>query len=147
MTVLDEGTCWALLRTVAVGRLAVVIDGEPEIFPINHLVDHGAIVFRTADGTKLTAALGPVPVAFEADGVDADTGEAWSVVVKGRAVEFRDFDDLVDASRLPLAPWHEGPKHRFVRIESTQITGRRFPVADPSIWRSPYTLRRSSAFE
>ena len=144
---LDGPTCWALLRTVGVGRLAVVIDAEPDIFPINHVVDHGGIVFRTAGGTKLTAALGEVPVAFESDGFDADTGEAWSVVVKGRAVEFHDLDDLIDAALLPLAPWHGGSKHRFVRIEPAQITGRRFPVVDPSVWRNPYTLRRSSSFE
>jgi hypothetical protein len=144
---LDEAACWALLRTVAVGRLAVVIDAEPEVFPINHIVDHGSIVFRTADGTKLTAALGESTVAFEADGFDADTAEAWSVVVKGAAGEIRDLDELVGASLLPLAPWHGAPKHRFVRIVPRQVSGRRFAVVDPSIWRNPYTLRRSSAFE
>jgi hypothetical protein len=146
-TRLDEATCWALLRTVAVGRLAVVIGAEPQIFPINHIVDHCRIVFRTAGGTKLTAALGQGIVAFEADGLDADTGEAWSVVVKGRAVEIHDLDGLLDASLLPLAPWHGAPKHRFVRIEPVQVSGRRFMVVDPAVWHNPYTLRRRSAFE
>jgi uncharacterized protein len=144
---LDEPTCWALLRTVAVGRLAVVVDAEPEIFPVNYLVDHGSIVFRTADGTKLTAALSQGSVAFESDGFDADTAEAWSVLLRGRAEEVRDLDDLVAASLLPLAPWHGGPKHRFVRIVPHHVSGRRFVVADPSVWHNPYTLRRTSAFE
>jgi nitroimidazol reductase NimA-like FMN-containing flavoprotein (pyridoxamine 5'-phosphate oxidase superfamily) len=146
-THLDEATCWALLRTVAVGRLAVVIGAEPEIFPINHVVDHGSIVFRSADGTKLTAALGEGAVAFEADGFDPETDEAWSVLVKGKAVEIHDLDGLLDAALLPLAPWQGAPKHRFVRIESVQVSGRRFAVVDPSVWHNPYTLRRSSAFE
>ena len=145
-TQLDEGTCWALLRTVAVGRLAVVVRAEPEIFPINHIVDHGSVVFRTADGTKLAAALENT-VAFESDGFDPQTGEAWSVMLKGTAVEIHDFDDLLAASLLPLAPWHGAPKHRFVRIEPVQVTGRRFAVVDPEVWHNPYTLRRSSAFE
>ena len=146
-TRLDEATCWALLRTVAVGRLAVVIDGDPEIFPINHVVDHGSIVFRTADGAKLTAALGDVTVAFESDGFEVDTGEAWSVLVKGRATEIQDLDGLLDAALLPLAPWQGSPKHRFVRIDPVQVTGRRFAVVDPAVWKNPYTLRRSSSFD
>jgi uncharacterized protein len=144
---LDDNACWALLREAQVGRLAVVVDGRPEIFPINYVVDHGTVVFRTADGTKLTAALAEATVAFEADGWDPATAEAWSVVVKGSAGEVRDLDDLVDASLLPLEPWQGAPKHRFVRIVPEQITGRQFPVADGSIWRDPYTLRRTSAFE
>jgi uncharacterized protein len=146
-TRLDEATCWALLRTVAVGRLAVVIDAEPEIFPINHVVDHGSIVFRTGDGAKVTAALEEGIVAFEADGFDTDTGEAWSVLVKGKAVEIRDLDGMLDAALLPLAPWQGSPKHRFVRIGSVHISGRRFAVVDPAVWHNPYTLRRSSAIE
>ena len=44
-----------------VGRLAVSIKEQPDIFPINFVVDHGTVVFRTAEGTKLAAAvLGPV---------------------------------------------------------------------------------------
>ena len=146
-TRLADNDCWALLRSVEVGRLAVVVDGQPEIFPINYLVDHGSIVFRTADGTKLTAALGEGNVAFESDGFDAVVAEAWSVLVKGTAGEIRELDELVAASLLPLAPWHGGPKHRFVRIVPGQISGRRFPVVDGSIWHNPYTLRRGSAFE
>jgi nitroimidazol reductase NimA-like FMN-containing flavoprotein (pyridoxamine 5'-phosphate oxidase superfamily) len=144
---LDEATCWALLRTVAVGRLAVVVESEPEIFPINYVLDHGSIVFRSGDGTKLTAALSDGVVAFESDGFDAETAEAWSVVLKGEAGEIHDIDDLIAASLLPLAPWEGAPKHRFVRIVPRQVTGRRFTVVDGSVWHNPYTLRRNSAFE
>jgi hypothetical protein len=42
--VLPEHTCWTLLRSAEVARLAVVIDAQPDIFPINFLVDHGTIV-------------------------------------------------------------------------------------------------------
>ena len=53
---LDNHECWRLLRGVSVGRLAVWVDDHPDIFPINYKVDHGTLVFRTADGTKLQAA-------------------------------------------------------------------------------------------
>jgi uncharacterized protein len=49
--------CWALLRSQEAGRLAVLIADRPEIFPINYVVDHGTVVFRTAEGTKLAGAV------------------------------------------------------------------------------------------
>ncbi len=144
---LDEATCWVLLRTVAVGRLGVAFSSEPDIFPVNYVCDHASIIFRTGEGTKLTAALGAGTVAFESDGFDPVTGEAWSVVMKGSAGPIHDMDDLIAASLLPLAPWEGSPKHQFVRIRPDQITGRRFAVVDAALWHNPYTLRRNAAFE
>jgi len=122
---------WGLLREAVVGRLAVVPLDQPypEIFPVNYLVDHGSVVFRTAPGTKLSAALDR-PVAFEVDGYDPATGQAWSVVVKGTAREVKDLYEVLDALNLPLFPWHAAPKPRIIRIEPDQITGRRFHVLD-----------------
>jgi len=116
MTILETHTCLELLRTSEVGRLAVAIQNVPDIFPINYVVDRGTIVFRTAEGTKLAAALLGRGVAFEVDGYDRDAGEAWSVVIKGTAVEIERMYEMFDALDLPLFPWHAGPKHRFVRI-------------------------------
>ena len=118
----------ALLRSNVVGRLAVSITDHPDIFPINYLVDHGSIVFRTAEGTKLAAAILGRGVAFEVDGYDEPSGEAWSVVVKGHAVEIERQQEIFDATELPLFSWQAAPKHRFVRIEPVAITGRRFSV-------------------
>ena len=117
IVVLDTHTCLELLRTREVGRLAVSIADHPDIFPINYVVDHGTVVFRTAEGTKLAAALLGRGVAFEIDGYDPDAGDAWSVVMKGYAVEIEQMHEYFDALDLPLFPWHAGPKHRFVRIE------------------------------
>src|SRR5699024_8448947 len=102
--------CWAQLRKVSVGRLALWHKDHPEIFPINYTVDHGTLVFRTGEGTKLAALLEGHPVAFEADGVDPDTGIAWSVVVKGSAVLLSSTDDILDSFSLRLFPWHSGHK-------------------------------------
>jgi nitroimidazol reductase NimA-like FMN-containing flavoprotein (pyridoxamine 5'-phosphate oxidase superfamily) len=125
---LDEHECWELLRNEEVGRLAVAISNHPDIFPVNYVVDHGSIVFRTAEGTKLAAAVLGVAVAFEIDG--EREGEAWSVVVKGHAFEIENMYELFDAVDLPLYPWNTGPKHRFVRIVPDQVTGRRFFIVD-----------------
>ena len=122
-----EHESWSLLRE-AVGRLAVVVDDAPDVFPLNHVVDHGTLVFRTTEGTKLSAA-GGRQVAFEIDGYDSGSGEAWSVVVKGRACEVTELHDALEVLGLPLFPWHAAPKPRFVRIEPTNVTGRRFHAA------------------
>jgi nitroimidazol reductase NimA-like FMN-containing flavoprotein (pyridoxamine 5'-phosphate oxidase superfamily) len=132
---LDESRCWSLLRDADVGRLAVAIMDHPDIFPVNFIVDHGTVVFRTAEGTKLAAAVLGRAVAFEADGYDPGSGEAWSVVIKGRACEIQRMQELFDAAGLPLFPWHAAPKHRFVRIEPDEITGRRFHVVEGRVPR------------
>ena len=126
--VLSTHECLDLLRTADVGRLAVSTTNLPDIFPINYVVDRGTVVFRTAEGAKLAAAVLGQGVAFEVDGVDAAAGEAWSVVIKGHAIEIELRQDLVDALDLPLFPWQAAPKHRFVRIEPVDISGRRFEI-------------------
>ena len=136
-TVLSTEECFDLLGGASVGRLAVSIRDHPDIFPINYVVDRGGIVFRTAEGTKLAASVLGRGVAFEIDGLDPDVGEAWSVIVKGHAVEIERMYDVVDALDLPLFPWHASPKNRFVRIEPVDVTGRRFHVVEPAAWSDP----------
>jgi len=146
VTDLAANVCWALLRSHEVGRLAVAIADRPEIFPINYVVDHGTVVFRTAEGTKLAGAA-RCDVAFEADGYEAGTGEAWSVVVKGRAEEISRAQELLDTAGLPLFPWHAAPKQRFVRIVPDEVTGRRFRVVGREAWTTPWTAAPKSAPE
>ena len=146
-THLEVNVCWALLRSQEVGRLAVSIADRPEIFPINFVVDHGTVVFRTAEGTKLAGAVQGDAVAFEADGYERDTGEAWSVVVKGHAEEIGLAHDLFDTVGLPLFPWHAAPKQRFVRIVPDEVSGRRFHVVDREAWRTHWMDAPTSATE
>jgi hypothetical protein len=132
-TVLDEHASFERLRNSEVGRLAVIVDGRPEIFPLNFAVDHGTVVFRTAAGTKLDAIGDGADVAFEVDGYDAERGEAWSVVIKGCATEVLDAYERFDAVDLPLFPWNAAPKPRFVRIVPDQTSGRQFRVSWPHV--------------
>jgi len=118
---------WALLRCAGVGRLALIVDGHPDIFPVNHVVDQGTVVFRTAGGTKLAGAVGQM-VAFEVDGYDIGTASAWSVVVKGTAHAVIRLYEVLDVSELPLYPWHSTTKPHFIRIEPDSITGRLFEM-------------------
>jgi nitroimidazol reductase NimA-like FMN-containing flavoprotein (pyridoxamine 5'-phosphate oxidase superfamily) len=135
MIELSESECWEMLRHAeqsggGVGRIAVSIMNHPDIFPVNYVVDHGSVVFRTAEGTKLAAAVLGAGVAFEVDGYQPELGEAWSVVIKGNAVEIEQVLGRFEAADLPLFSWHAGPKHRVVRVVPEQITGRRFVVVE-----------------
>ena len=49
-------------------------------------------------------------------------------------LEIEQMHDYLDALDFPLFPWHAGAKHRFVRIEPVEITGRRFHVVDHEEW-------------
>ncbi len=130
LEVLSESECWQLLRSVDVGRIAMATDdGSVEIFPINFVVDHGTIVFRTAAGTKLTRAAKAEEVGFEADDSDLEgDGVAWSVVVRGPAETIDGGDELFDAFELDLRPWHASNKPYFVRLVPRMTSGRRFVV-------------------
>ena len=116
------------MREAPVGRLADLVDGRPDIFPVNAIVDHATIVFRTAPGTKLAAA-SRADVAYEVDGYDLHDGAGWSVVVKGRGHVVRESQEWLSAASLPIFPWQEGRKSWFVRIEPQRVTGRRLRVS------------------
>ncbi|MFE4197650.1 pyridoxamine 5'-phosphate oxidase family protein [Paenarthrobacter sp. NPDC056912] len=135
--ILATNECWELLRSVSVGRLAVWVDNHPDIFPVNYKVDHGTMVFRTGEGTKLHAALGDAPVAMEADGVNAETGVAWSVVIKGQATAVTLTQDVLDTIGLLLFPWEAGQKDQFIRVVPSDVSGRRFTVTSPVTWWTP----------
>lgn len=127
---LSLAECWELLDDTPVGRLAVDIAGQPDIFPINYIVDGDALVFRTAAGTKLAGAVIGRHVALEIDGACVDDRTVWSVVVKGTAREITNMFERYAADDLPLYPWVADPKPNFVRIAPQLITGRRFHVVE-----------------
>jgi uncharacterized protein len=87
------------------------------------------VLFRTAEGTKLASLAVSARVAFEVDGFDAATGEAWSVVVRGTAKLLEKLNDVYAAQELPLFSWETTPKPVFVRIIPRAVTGRRFIAA------------------
>lgn len=124
ISTLTEEECWDLLARHELGRLAVAANGEPDIFPINYVVDGPRVLFRTAPGSKLAELSANPRVAFEVDEHDDTFGA--SVVLKGVAtrLELQREIDLADA--LPLTPWTPTLKYRWVRITPVSITGRRF---------------------
>jgi len=121
---LDIEECWQKLAENSLGRLAIDVRGEVEIFPVNYFADGSTILIRTAPGTKLLALTVHDRVAFETDANTADS--AWSVVAKGRARRLEAQEEVEEADRTPLTSWIPTLKYRYVRIEPTTITGRAF---------------------
>jgi nitroimidazol reductase NimA-like FMN-containing flavoprotein (pyridoxamine 5'-phosphate oxidase superfamily) len=122
--------CWELLAQNKIARLAVVHRGEPDIFPISYVVDHGGIVFRTGAGTKL-AATRSHSVAVEVDGEDSTHGTRWSVVLKGRASPIEGVKAVIQDAFARLEPAQSGPKPWYVRIDPVSVTGRRLHMGPP----------------
>lgn len=125
---LSPDECWEAVRGAEIGRLGVVIDGQPEIFPVNYAVNRETIVFRTAEGTKLDGALLGNRVAFEVDGFNPDTNQAWSAVIKGTTDRPRSIEGVLETVALPIFPWQAGDKTRYVTIVPAEISGRRFHI-------------------
>lgn len=128
---LTPAECWELLEAQPVGRLGVLVDSAPEIYPVNYVVDRGAIVFRTGGGTKWRGFERNPSVCFEIDAVDPVGATGWSVLLKGRAVALTDAEDIRLAGLLPLHPWAFEHGTRFVRIVPAEVTGRRIGRTGP----------------
>ncbi|HEX9357787.1 MAG TPA: pyridoxamine 5'-phosphate oxidase family protein [Streptosporangiaceae bacterium] len=129
---LTKGECFELLAREHLGRVAVVDDRGPVVFPVNFVLDRHMVVFRTDEGTKLAAACRGGRVAFEIDGADAAAHTGWSVLVRGETAEVTDPAELARLRRLPLQPWAPGAKTHYVRILPAALTGRRIPGPSPS---------------
>ena len=125
----ERDDCLALLATTSVGRLGLLVDGRPEILPVNFAVDGDVVLFRTAPGTVLNQAALTV-VAFEADQFDESGRSGWSVLVQGIA---QDIGDAIDRNservrRLTLVTWAPGTRERWFSIRPERVTGRRITV-------------------
>lgn len=126
LEVLAPDDCLALVAGTPVGRVAFVDAGAPVVLPVNHAVDGRSVVFRTAYGAKLGAAIRASVVAFEADEYDRQARDGWSVLVTGVADIVEDPDEIEALDALDLHPWADSVDRPFwVRIRPDEITGRR----------------------
>jgi nitroimidazol reductase NimA-like FMN-containing flavoprotein (pyridoxamine 5'-phosphate oxidase superfamily) len=131
---LTKQECFGLLAGQHLGRVVLVDDRGPLALPVNFVVDHHTVLFRSDEGTKLEVACRGARVAFEVDGADAATRTGWSVLVRGEATEVTDPTELARVRKLALSPWAPGPKDRYVRILPTVLTGRRIALPEDAPW-------------
>ena len=128
LEILPFDVCLRLLASVSVGRVGFFADGEMVILPVNHVVDGQDLVFRTARGSKLSAAEGRNLVTFEADEYDEQARSGWSVVVTGRAEVIYEDAEIQRLSQLGLHPWVTAVQRPFwIRIRASAVSGRATP--------------------
>jgi CBS domain-containing protein len=114
-----------LLRQARVGRVAASVGEVPAVFPVNYMVAWEDILFFTAEGTKLRAAIANATVTFEVDHVDPFAETGWSVMVVGQAHERSEPTVIVGAKRAGLRPWATGDRFHLVAVAMDFMSGRR----------------------
>ena len=128
LEILPFDRCLELLAAVPVGRVSFFADGEIVVLPVNHAMDGPNPVFRTARGSKLSAAGGQNRVAFEADGYDEQTRSGWSVLVNGSAEAIYEEAEIRRLTELGLHPWVTAVDRPFwIRIRAASLSGRQTP--------------------
>ena len=124
--------CLRLLGSVPIGRIGFLSDGEVVVLPVNHAVSGQDVVFRTTQGSKLSATESENAVTFEADQYDARRGSGWSVLLTGRAEMVYDDAEIACLERLGLETGRGGAERSFwIRIRPRTVTGRRLPARLP----------------
>jgi hypothetical protein len=124
---LSADQCLDLLASRDLGRIALVIGDQPEIFPVNYSIDRSIVVFRVAPGTKPSMTPNR-RIAFEVDDLDTRAGIAWSVMVKGVVIDVTTSKDPFTAflrtAGVRSAP--PGDRPLWMAIYPSEISGRRF---------------------
>jgi nitroimidazol reductase NimA-like FMN-containing flavoprotein (pyridoxamine 5'-phosphate oxidase superfamily) len=147
LELLTDDEARALLAVGEVGRVGVTIGAMPAIFPVNYRVIDGAIVFRTAPGSKLSAAAQGAVVAFEIDDYQVAERTGWSVLAVGRSELVHDLEVTFKVLDAHLEPMADGARTSIVRIVPEFISGRRIvhePQAHPPDGPRRVDVRRAA---
>ena len=124
--ILSRAECLDRLRGVALGRVAISMRALPVILPVRFALLDEDIVFRTAQGARLSSCCNHAVVAFEADAYDPHAGQGWSVCLTGMADQLTAPVDMLRVSELDLPDIGNSGGH-YVRIRSDLVTGRQSP--------------------
>jgi uncharacterized protein len=121
---MDEHECLERLEEGYVGRLALLLDDGPMIYPMNYRYAGGVVVLRSLEGSKLDALLDRPRVAFEVDGLDDEYHAGWSVVARGVAemVSEEEAGDVLGSQRLRA--WAGESAAYWVLLRPEVVTGR-----------------------
>jgi nitroimidazol reductase NimA-like FMN-containing flavoprotein (pyridoxamine 5'-phosphate oxidase superfamily) len=129
--VLLEAECLALVRAMAVGRVAYSDRALPVVVPVNFALDGRDVVIRTARRSRLAAAGRGTVVAFEVDDIDVPRRSGWSVVITGRIEVVDDPAEIARLQQLELDSWNGDSVDVFVRLRTDILTGRRIRSTVP----------------
>jgi nitroimidazol reductase NimA-like FMN-containing flavoprotein (pyridoxamine 5'-phosphate oxidase superfamily) len=128
--VVERPECARLLAlgSGGVGRIGLVVEGQPVIVPLNYRIVDGDVVVRVGPGTILaTIRDGGAIVAFEVDHTPVgDDSVWWSVLVQGLARTVTDPERVASLRAKTPIPAIPEPGEVFVRIRTEVLSGRRF---------------------
>lgn len=127
LEILGREECLTLLACAPIGRVIYTEQALPAVQPVTFAFTGGAVVIRTAAGSRLAAATRGSVVGFEADEFHPDTAAGWSVMIVGRASTVTDPGRLADLARLQLRQWSRGRRDDYIRIDAERTSGRRTP--------------------
>jgi len=124
---LDEAACLRLLggAGAGIGRVVFTDHALPAAQPVNYVLQHGEVIFRTRNGAKLAAATRGAVVGFEVDEIDPSTRTGWNVFGIGQAYEILDRSRLTGLAATIADPWAPGHDAHTIAVPLTRLTGRR----------------------
>jgi nitroimidazol reductase NimA-like FMN-containing flavoprotein (pyridoxamine 5'-phosphate oxidase superfamily) len=125
LEILSRAESLRLLESVPIGRLIYTHHAMPAVVPVNFVVDGSELLVRAGYGGALAAGIRGSVVAFEADDLDVNRQEGWSVTVTGQAREELDAAELQRLASLHLEPWADGDRDHFLKISTDIVQGRR----------------------
>jgi nitroimidazol reductase NimA-like FMN-containing flavoprotein (pyridoxamine 5'-phosphate oxidase superfamily) len=125
LEILGPAECVRLLASVPIGRLVYTYAGLPAIRLVNFVVDGDTIVFNSGQGDKFRAAERGDVVAFEADDVDPERHNGWTVTAIGHLSVVTADEGAELRRRLPLHSWVSMDDPRLVRLAIETLHGRR----------------------
>ena len=128
MVKLTSAECRRLIAPGGVGRIAFHTISGPVVLPVNFAVLAYTIVIRTAEGTVIDGHADG-PVALEVDHIDEALCQGWSVLVRGPAHRVTHPAELRRLQEdVVIWPWPGGEREVYVRIITSEITGRRIEI-------------------
>lgn len=115
----------------SLGRLAISINGRPDIFPVNYVIqarsqDDVVAYIRASAGNKLFATAVGSPLALETDVVETET--ATSAILYGTARQVQYPDELQLVESTGLTAWIADHKPEVIAIDVERLSGRTFKL-------------------
>lgn len=127
--------CRRLLAQRRLGRVAVVGEDGPAVYPVDYTLDRDAVLLHTDEPSSFGQGS---QVTLQVDDLDESRRAGWSVVVRGRAAQVEQPDELGAGEQPPSLPPGAGRSGHYIRLRQVSISGRRIdrdPGADlPSNW-------------
>lgn len=122
---LDTDECYRLLASQHLGRVGLIVAGQPMVLPVNYAMVGRTVVFRTARNSGFDRVVRGAEVVFEIDHADPAYHSGWSVLGRGRAEGVDETVDLATLNQVVMRPWARRDRPGWIAVSFHHVTGRR----------------------